>query len=903
MFEAWRWIALAGAAVVGSSALAQDAAAPPGFRLGDAARPDRYEVQLAIDPREAGFTGRVRIEVTFERPAPLLWLNAAGLTVDTVEVDQLGRRVAARVVPGGEDHVGVAAEREPFAAGPAVVVLRFRGAFEVLGTRGLFRQREQGEWYVLSQFESISARRAFPCFDEPGWKTPWRLTIDAPAGNEVASNTPLESSAAMPGSTWRRHVFATTKPLPSYLVALAVGPFDVVDGGRAGRRGTPLRYLAPKGRGAETRYAREATPRLLELMEEYFDSPYPFEKLDSVVIPNLVAFGAMENVGLITYGARFILARPHEESDAFRRRYSGLAAHEIAHMWFGNLVTLAWWNDIWLNEAFASWAGEKIRNRFGPEWNDGVRAAQVRANAIGADRLATARVIANPVNVKADLGGAFDAITYDKGAQVLAMFEAAFTPEKFRAGVHRFLERHAWGTATSQDFFRALGEASGQGEGALRAMVAFIEQPGAPLIDVALRCEARGAAIEVSQSRLRPIGSTAADKQWVTPMCVRYRSAGKVARQCDEVSSTRQRIALREAQQCPDWLVGNAGGVGHYVMRYDAALARRNGANLVQVPRHEAVALVSDAGLLWEAGLIDARAAIGWASAGLGHRSPAVRQTGAAMLAKLQGAELAPAAARARDDLIARQLVPMARSLGWVERAGEGYEVAQLRAVVMPVAAQGDTELRDEARLQASRWLEDRASIGATVAPAVLETAARFADAATYGRLEAAMLASANDTERTLLLNALGAVRDPALRDRYLALTGRLDASGTYTLLHAGLSDARNRRATFEYIRAHYDPLVAKMAQNTLPRLLTPMGGLCTPGDRDAYAAFFRTRAPASVGGGLRFAQVLEAIDICIARQAQDARLTELTNSRLPSRSFSRAESSPPPISSMVSRP
>ena len=260
MFEAWRSIAFVAAAILGGSAWAQD---PPGFRLGDAARPDRYDVQLAIDPKDAGFTGRVRIEVTFDRPAAVLWLNATGLTVDTVEVEQLGKRIPAKAIGGGEDHVGIAAEREGFAAGTAVVVLRYRGTFETLGTRGLFRQQEQGEWYVISDFEAINARRAFPCFDEPGWKTPWRLTIDAPAGNVVASNAPLETSTAMPGSTWRRHVFGATKPLPSYLVALAVGPFDVVDGGRAGRGGTPLRYLAPKGRGAEMRYAREATPRIL----------------------------------------------------------------------------------------------------------------------------------------------------------------------------------------------------------------------------------------------------------------------------------------------------------------------------------------------------------------------------------------------------------------------------------------------------------------------------------------------------------------------------------------------------------------------------------------------------------------------------------------------------------------
>ena len=620
------------------------------------------------------------------------------------------------------------------------------------------------------------------------------------------------------------------------------------------------------------------------------------------MIPSLVEFAAMENVGLISYGARHILARPHEETDAFRRRYVGLASHEIAHMWFGNSVTLAWWNDIWLNEAFASWAGDKVRNRFGPQWDNGLRSAQVRARAIEADRLASARVIANPVNARADLGGAFDAITYDKGAQVLAMFEAAFTPEKFRAGVQAFLRRHAYGTATSRDFFGALGEASGQGEAALRAFAAFVEQPGVPLIDMALRCDAKGAAIEASQSRLRPIGSTAADQQWSTPICVRYRSAGKVAMQCDELSTPTRRIALRGAFQCPDWLVGNAGGVGHYVARYDAALARRNAAAFAQLPRHEAVAAASDAVLLWESGLANAAAAIESARAALAHPSLAVRQAAAAALGKLQQSELPAATARSRDALIANRLVPMARELGWVERAGETEE-AQLRAVALPIAARADAGLRAAARVEAARWARDRTAVGATIVPAVLETAARFADAATYESLEAQALAATTENERTLLLDALAAVRDPALRERALALAGgKLDADGTFTLLHAMLGDAYNRRAAFEYIRSCYDSLAAKTAASAMRRLLAPMAGLCTPADRDAYVAFFRERAPAE-GAARRYAQVLEAIEICVARAAQDARVTEVTNSRLFSSSLSRADSSPPPISSIVSLP
>src|SRR5438067_2885231 len=474
----WIGLAVVIEAALAATSTAHAAPQPPAFRLGDAATPIEYTVSLAIDPREPRFSGEVRIALRVNRAAPVLWLNATNLTIDSAEFQQGRRKMPMNVIAGGEDFVGFEARGTEFTPGIALATIRYHGTLEPVSTRGLFRQQDRGDWYVVSQFEAISARRAFPCFDEPGWKTPWRLTIDAPAADVVVSNTPETRAGAAPGRAgWTRHEFAQTKPLPSYLVALAIGPFEVVDGGTAGAKRTKLRYFAPKGRGAEARYAKEATPRLLELLEQYFDMPYPFDKLDSVSIPQTVGFGAMENVGMITYGSRVLLAPRREETLAFQRRYVGYAAHELAHMWFGNLVTLAWWDDIWLNEAFASWIGNKTATAFRPEWDNGASLGWARRNALELDRLASARRVRNPVVEKNELFGAFDAITYNKGAAVLSMFEARFTPERFRDGVRRFLKRHASGTATSADFFRALGEASGGGRAALDVFRGFVQQP------------------------------------------------------------------------------------------------------------------------------------------------------------------------------------------------------------------------------------------------------------------------------------------------------------------------------------------------------------------------------------------------------------------------------------------
>src|SRR5881394_221264 len=519
-----------------AAALAQAAPQPPAFRLGDVATPLEYNATLAIDPRQPQFTGEVRIAIRVNRAAPVLWLNATNLTIDSADFEQGKRKIPVNVVPGGEDFVGFEARGAEFTPGIALATIRYKGKLEPLSTRGLFRQQDRGEWYVVSQFEPISARRAFPCFDEPGWKTPWRLTIDSPASDVVVSNTPEIRAAAAPGRNgWMRHEFAPTKPLPSYLIAMAIGPFEVVDGGTAGAKKTKLRYLTQKGRAAEANWAKEVTPKLLESLEDYFGIPYPFDKLDSVSIPQTTGFGAMENVGMITYASGLILATPREDTVPFKRRYASIAAHEIAHMWFGNLVTLDWWDDTWLNEAFATWMAGKIIHQLKPEWDAGYTAGRSRKYALDVDRLASARQVRNPVVEKGDIWAAFDSITYNKGSSVLSMFETWFGPDRFRQGVQAFLKRHSYDTATAEDFIRAVGEAAGRGPDALAVFRGFIEQPGVPLLDVSLDCT-QSPPLEVRQQRLRPVGSSAPELRWTTPAC--FRDAKST--QCTDLRTEKQ---------------------------------------------------------------------------------------------------------------------------------------------------------------------------------------------------------------------------------------------------------------------------------------------------------------------------------------------------------------------------
>jgi len=681
----------------------------------------------------------------------------------------------------------------------------------------------------------------------------------------VISNAPETRTGAAPGRDgWMRHEFAQTKPLPSYLVALAIGPFEVVEGGTAGAKQTRLRYLTQKGRADEARYAKEVTPRLLELLEEYFGMSYPFDKLDAVSIPQTTGFGAMENVGMITYASSIILATARDETVPFKRRYAAIASHELAHMWFGNLVTLAWWDDIWLNEAFASWMGQKTLIRLQPQWDAGWSAGRARRYALDIDRLDSARRVRNPVLEKGDIWGAFDSITYNKGAAVLSTFETWFTPERFREGVRRFLKRHAYGTATAEDFIRALGEAAGRGPEALAVFRGFIEQPGVPLLDVALDCGAQGApAIEVRQQRLRPVGSSAPELQWTTPAC--FRDSSRT--QCSDIGSAAQRVALPGAA-CPAWLVANVDGQSYYVPRYAPPLAQKLRTGSAELAANEMVATTVDAGILSESGLMPISEALAWAAAALAHPSPVAKRFAVDLVREQRDGWLNPAEARAKGAILEQRLLPLARELGWQERAGDSDDLRDLRVTLLPYAAEtGDLALRAQARELALAWIANREAVPATMTRAVLDTAARFADAGLYEQLQALATSTLDLRERYYLLSALAKLRDSALRERLLALALQKDLSGrdARDLFEDALEDEVNRRPAFDFLRANYDALAAKLPEHSMARLMAPLAELCTREERELFAGFFKERAPQVLGGARQYRQSLERIDLCIA--------------------------------------
>jgi aminopeptidase N len=492
-----------------------DAAAPKG-KLPDAARPLAYRLAFTIDPDKPRFSGHD--EIVVKAPTAKLYLHGRDLNVASVGARVGGRTIPARytqVDPTGVVRLDFA---QALPAGAATLVFDYDGAFGSSAS-GLYRIKVADRWYSWTQFESIDARAAYPSFDEPGFKTPFTVSILTKPGDVAVSNAP-EAKVTRVGAM-ERHDFEPTRPLPTYLVALVTGPFVHTKGAVAPtpQRGAPLPLgvVATRAQADKTAYVLAETPRIVGLLESYFGQPFPFPKLDQIGSP--VMPGAMENAGADTYGDGIIFLDPGATTGR-KQEFGMVVAHELSHQWFGDLVTPAWWDDIWLNESFANWMGFRIGGEWRPELNIGVGGLNEGFAAMNTDALEVGRPIHQPIMENGQVDSAFDNITYGKGGQVIAMVAAYLGDEKFKAGVRLHLSRHMYGNATSEQFFASLADAA-KDPGVLTAMRSFVDQPGVPLVTFTRA----GGTLTATQSRYSFLGSTPAPERWTIPLCYRVDAA------------------------------------------------------------------------------------------------------------------------------------------------------------------------------------------------------------------------------------------------------------------------------------------------------------------------------------------------------------------------------------------
>jgi len=532
----------------------------PMGQLPRAATPTHYAITVTIDPRKERFSGHTAIDLTFNMARKTLFIDGNQLNVKSAYVLlPSGKKI--QIAYAQVDSSGVAylnfGEKVP--AGKAKIVFDYDAPFNP-SLAGLYKVvTKAGDAYAFTQFENIDARRMFPGFDEPGYKTPFDITVIAPEGDKVIANTPVVTASSA-GNRMMRWVFEQTKPLPTYLVALAIGPLDIVDGGDIpanAYRDHPvhLRGITARAMGPKLKYALSLTPSVVEHLESYYGIGYPYQKLDVLAVPDFSA-GAMENAGAVTFREQLLLMNDNAPLEQ-KRASLDVQAHELAHQWFGDLVTPKWWDDIWLNESFATWMSPKISDQVKPDEEFNRERLNSSEGVMRLDELPSARQIHNPVNNPDDIDNAFDDITYSKGAAILAMFESYVGPAAWQKGIHIYLSKFAFKNASAQDFIGTIAQATNHPE-IVAAFNSFIDQPGIPLLKTELACGTGTSALKVGQSPYASVGIAAAAHNWNVPMCL----SADGTRSCELVTPGTTDVGL--GGKCPMQFFPNAEGAGYY---------------------------------------------------------------------------------------------------------------------------------------------------------------------------------------------------------------------------------------------------------------------------------------------------------------------------------------------------
>ena len=858
-----------------------DAIRPGPARLPTGIDPLSYALELTIDPRSERFQGRGSIAIELARPGARLWLHAGkDMTIQSVRCVRGDLSVEGTVSPaagpGAEPEAGEIMVRcaEIMPAGRMELAMRWDAPFDPR-LAGPYRARTpgaEGGWYAYTQFEAMDARKAFPSFDEPRWKVPFRITLNIPSSMRGFSNTPVVQT--LPQGEWTKLVFAETRPLPTYLVAWVVGAVDVVGiEPQALAAGLPpLQGITVAGRGEQVRPALEMAAEILPVLQDYFGRPYPYAKLDLAALSEFGA-GAMENAGLITFREEALLVDPATSGERHLRGVASILTHELAHQWFGNLVTMPWWDDLWLNEAFATWMAAKVVDAWRPHYDKRIDLLGGKLWVFGEDVLEAARAVRNPVHSMADAEAAFDGLTYVKGASVLTMIERWIGEEAFQRGMRTYMDRHAWGGATAEDLFRALGEASGQDVASVAST--FIERPGVPWVGAELVCGGAAPIVRLTQGRYRPLGSAAPEglpggEPWRIPVCVEWPAGEETRSACTLLDGPSGTLALEGTAQCPAWIHPNADEAGYY--RW--TLSDQGLLDLVghrdALPRRARVGLLDQAWAMVAAGRLEPAAFL-MAAEAMSHTAD--RQLGQQLLSAVGRVRGTWEELGGRPEFqawVGRVLGPSAERLGWPPRPDESDDDTLLRPAVFGALARagGDTRVLDRLTAAAHTYLRDPAGIPADVATVVMSEAAR-AGRLSFDDLRGLLERADAPAVRVNALRALGSL--PAGRGLEEALALSLtDAVRAQDLRHvhgaAWGGDAAERRATLAFVGTRWDALVARLPTfgwGSASRMPERIGHFCDAAGRDAARALFEDKAPAQGARHLRLG--LEKANLCIA--------------------------------------
>lgn len=796
----------------------------PDYRLTTKVKPTQQFIELALDPDQEKYHGNTIIELSLLSNTPQIILHSREHQISSAVLLQNGTQVSTFTVePHTLERIRLTADK-PVSKGEYQLHIAFTGHYSHKSV-GLYKTTEQDTNYLFTQFEMSDARGAFPSFDEPEFKLPFQMTIHAPADDKVFYNTPeLSTKPSHKHAGWIEHTFAATPPISSYLVAFAVGPFETypVTG-----MSIPGRIITTKGKIAKAKYAAIQTPKILKFMEDYFGGNYPFKKLDLIALPEF-PFGAMENPGLITFREDILLV--NENSSARAKTGNVMViGHEIAHMWYGDLVTMKWWDNLWLNEAFASWMATKSVISLYPEMEYHLRLPQNRV--LGIDSLATAKPIRKEIRTEADIMDGLH-LAYSKGESVLTMIERWIGPDAFQKGVQAYMQEHAWSNTEASDLWNALAKSSGKP--VPKTLETFISYAGFPLLEV----EVNGDKVTLSQS---PYVAENANNVWSFPVSIQYGNNDKTHSEILLLSKPSQTFKLAFA---PTWLHPDAAATGYYRWTMpEQQLQQLAKAATTHLSPKERIAYLANLQTLLRKNLIEAPVFLDALKGFASDSHPRVVSEVVTQLFNFTPALITQNNEQAWQPYINQLMSQQLAALGTSEKANDTTSTQRLRAdVIKLLGLIGSNEkLIKLAKSKAQQYLENSQSVEASLAEAWLIVAVYHGDKNILNQIMRSAKTVSDASVRTTLLNAIASANgDTQKIAMEFLLTDTITASDMRLLLQR-FSFGEARQATLQkWFIANYPAIKQKLPPFAVSLAPDYVGSSCKTTQFEALNSFYQ---------------------------------------------------------------
>ena len=819
-------------------------------RLSGSVHPEHYTLALSPDLKTASFTGSETIDIALDEPSSTITLNAIEISFQSVSIKAPGQEMTATVALDEEKQQATFTFPQKVHAGKAQLAIQFKGILNN-ELRGFYLSKTAKRNYAVTQFESTDARRAFPCFDEPAFKATYDVALTIDAADSAISNGGVVSDTPA-GDGKHTLKFDTTPKMSSYLLAFLVGDFQCTAGTQDG---VIVRVCSTPDKLALTPYALEATKYVLHYYNDYFGIPYPLKKLDMIAIPDFEA-GAMENFGAITYRETALLLDPRTASVGAKRQVGLVIAHEMAHQWFGDLVTMKWWDNLWLNEGFATWMEAKPIAAMHPEWNMDQDVASGLNNTLNLDAQPTTRAIRAKAETPDQINQLFDGIAYGKASDVLLSVENFVSPEVFRQGVHNYLAAHLYSNATAEDFWGAQTAVSHKPID--KIMESLVAQPGEALLTFGATVKG---SVAVNQKRffLTPSKTVDPAQKWTLPVCFK---TGRTTQECQILTPETQQLKVPAAS----FLFANAGSKGYYRSAYTPedykAIVAHAESDLTPVERiglvgdqwakvraNKAVvgdyldlipALKADANADVFSSALGSFGAVKWQVASTAEQRDALNQWLAAELAPVYAQMPAPTPNDSPNTRVLR--AALLGSLGNISK---------------------DPAILAEARAIAEKYLADPASVDATLGQATLSVTVEHGDSALFDKLQQQYETSTNPEIQINSLHLLVQFEDPALLRRALeyAVSGKVKNQDAAVQLAIALQIPASREFAWKFIKENWEKVQAQLTTAMGGYLISSTGGFCSAEAHKDVESFFATHKVPSSDRALKHA--LERIDGC----------------------------------------